>query len=103
MRPSFAAGLVIAAHSLDAITFWMAVGFAGIPIANEQNPLMVAAYNAGGFEMVVITKIALTALLLALMARVRTKPMWLPFALAYGLGLVGATANLIALHAYLGG
>ena len=90
--------LVVVAHSLDVLTFWMALALFGIPISAEQNPWMVGAYSAGGYLLVLASKAAFVSLMLYLLHRVTEKPAWPLFLVAYGAGIIGASSNMYAIH-----
>jgi uncharacterized membrane protein len=89
---------IVAAHLLDFGTFMLAIEFYGIPISAERNAPMAAAYNFGGMLLVLAQKAALISIALYLLNRVREKPLWPPFLLIYGLGLLGTTANMLVIH-----
>ena len=89
--------LVIAAHVLDVLTFWVAVAVHDVPLSAEKNPWMAAVYAVGGYTLVFAAKMAFIALILAVMARIQNKPLMPAFSIVYGLGLLGATANVIVI------
>lgn len=100
LRREFAGQVLIAVCVLDIVTFALAVGLCGVPIEAESNPLMAAAFAWGGFAGVAALKLAFTALLIALMARVTSRSIWPPFLLGYGISILGAASNLAAIHRF---
>lgn len=93
-KVSLMALLVIAAHLLDLVTFWLALTHFGVSISAEQNPWMVAAYTNGGYLLILASKLAFVSVMLAMMARITTKPLLPAFLVAYSVGLLGAAANV---------
>lgn len=102
IRPAFMVGALVAAHLLDFCTFVMALVLFQVPIAAEQNVVMARAYSVGGFGLVSATEFALVAFVVALLARVKNKPIWPLFLLFYAFGLLGTAANLAAMHDFGG-
>lgn len=88
---------ILAAHGADLVTFSVAVGLLGVPIAREANPTMVVAYAAGGLLAVAGWKALLAGTIVLLVRRVRTRPRRLPVLLGYAFGLVGAASNVVAI------
>ena len=103
IRPSVSAGSLILVHAFDYLTFVFAVGVLGVPIGWEWNPLMAGSWLVGGPLLVLAAEAALVAIILAVMARVTTRSLWPPFLIGCVFGLVGVTANTLAIHAFLGG
>lgn len=88
---------ILAAHSADLVTFSLAVGLLGIPIGQEENPTMVAAYLFAGLVGVAAWKLLLAATLVLLVRRVDTRPRRIAVLLGYAGGLVGTAANVVAM------
>lgn len=88
---------ILAAHGADLVTFSIAVGLLGVPVARELNPTMVAAYAAGGLLAVAGWKTLLASTLVLLVRRIRTRPRRRAVLLGYALGLVGAASNVVAI------
>lgn len=88
---------ILAANGADLATFALAVGVVGIPISAESNPTMTAAYLAAGLLGVAVWKASLTATLVLLVGRVRSRSRRVPILVAYAIGLVGAASNVVAI------
>lgn len=88
---------ILAAHGLDLVTFSIAVGLAGVPVAREANPTMVAAYLVAGLAGVAVWKALLAGTLVLLVHRVRTRPRRIAVLLGYAIGLVGTASNVVAI------
>ena len=104
IRPAFAAKTVIATHLLDIATFWLAIDIYRIPISRERNPLgfIQSAYLAGGFWLFLAAELAVLAIVLWAMSKVRRSHFVPLYVLAYGSGLVGAAMNLYAISRFGG-
>ena len=87
--------LVIAAMAADLVTFAAAVPLVGI--GAEQNPIMAAAYIAGGLAIVVLLKALCTVAILAALARIRRRPLRrLTAVFASSVALLGVLGNVTA-------
>lgn len=97
-RPAFIVGIIVLVHSLDVLTFALALTFYAVPIEQERNILMVGAYSAGGYALIVAYKLLFVAGLLFLLSRITEKPFWPPFLFVYIVGIAGTCANLLSIH-----
>ncbi len=86
---------IAAAHAADLLTFLLAVAV-GVPIQQELNPTMLAAYAAAGFLGVIGWKLLLAGTVLLLVRRIRTRRRSPGVLVGYALGLVGAASNVVA-------
>ena len=87
---------IAAAHAADLLTFSLAVAILGVPVQQELNPTMVAAYAAAGLAGVMAWKVLLAGTILLLVGRIRTRRRAPGVLLGYALGLVGAASNVVA-------
>jgi hypothetical protein len=86
--------ITLLAQGLDLLTFAAAIGWLGVPIALESNPLYVRSYVAGGLLAVLVLKLALAAVMLYLVGRLNPSRATLGVALVTAFGLVGACSNV---------
>jgi hypothetical protein len=82
--------LTLEAQGLDAMTFCLALGSAGI--RGESNLLMAGLYHSGGLWALLAVKAAGAILAALLVVRVPGRWSLLPAAV----GLIGAATNLLA-------
>lgn len=93
LRPLALALLAVESQVLDAATWLLAVGRAGI--GGEANPLAATLFHAGGVDGVLALKLVGAIVLAALAARLAGR--WWALLPAV-VGLLGALTNLAALR-----
>lgn len=91
--------LMIAAHSLDLLTFGIAV--AVLPPGYEANPLARAAYAAAGLPGLALLKMGVVWLAIAILGRLGDRQHWSAFGYVlwsapFVIGVVGCLSNLLA-------
>lgn len=90
---------ILAAHLWDLATFMLAIGLVGVPIEQERNPTMVAAFMAAGLVGVAAWKLALVGAIAGLIRLIKTRPRRPGIIIGVALGLVGASSNVAAILA----